>query len=55
LESTHCKRVMQRGGTALLNAAEQDQWFTVAELVRLGADVNAPASVRILRHCGAAL
>ncbi len=42
-------RVLQDGWTALMDAASQGHTATVAELVRLGADLNAKTNVRI--HC----
>ncbi len=39
-------RVVQRGWTALMIAADKGRTATAAELVRLGADINAKSNVR---------
>jgi ankyrin repeat protein len=40
-------RTLQEGDTALMRAAWNGHTNTVAELVRLGADINARGKVRI--------
>ncbi len=47
--------MLQTGLTALIATASNDHTATAAELVRLGADINARTNVRIarLQLCGA--
>ncbi len=53
LESTHSCRVLQDGWTALVHAAGNGHTATVAELVRLGADIHAKDKVRVRGGCPA--